>query len=110
MNCPKCPDVSMVAYNSPAGVELDLCPSCRGIWLDEGEMLHFISDADKQLAALNQGIGAGTQTTFTCTKCQGGPLVKGNLAGYDGLELEFCPDCRGFFLDEGEMGALEGKA
>ncbi len=109
MNCPKCNEVAMIVYETPSKVELDICPNCRGIWLDEGEMLNFITDANQQMAALNKGIGAGTQTSLSCTKCDGGPLVKGNLAGFKELELEFCPDCRGFFLDEGEMGRLEAK-
>jgi Zn-finger nucleic acid-binding protein len=34
--CPNC-NVSMQAVNR-SGVELDMCPQCRGVWLDRGEL------------------------------------------------------------------------
>lgn len=34
--CPNC-DGSMQAVQR-AGVEFDMCPRCRGVWLDRGEM------------------------------------------------------------------------
>jgi Zn-finger nucleic acid-binding protein len=34
--CPNC-DGSMQAVNR-AGVEFDMCPKCRGVWLDRGEL------------------------------------------------------------------------
>jgi hypothetical protein len=33
MKCPTCPDTSLVMTDRQ-GVEIDYCPSCRGIWLD----------------------------------------------------------------------------
>ncbi len=37
MNCPRCTNVSL-NMSERAGVEIDYCPSCRGVWLDRGEM------------------------------------------------------------------------
>ena len=37
MKCPHCPDVTLV-MNERAGVEIDYCPQCRGVWLDRGEL------------------------------------------------------------------------
>lgn len=34
--CPNC-NASMQAV-SRSGVELDMCPTCRGVWLDRGEL------------------------------------------------------------------------
>lgn len=34
--CPNC-NTSMQAV-SRSGVELDMCPTCRGVWLDRGEL------------------------------------------------------------------------
>ena len=34
--CPNC-DASMQAVQR-AGVEFDMCPRCRGVWLDRGEL------------------------------------------------------------------------
>jgi Zn-finger nucleic acid-binding protein len=30
---------------SRAGVELDMCPQCRGVWLDRGELEKILADA-----------------------------------------------------------------
>jgi len=37
MKCPHCPDTTLV-MSDRQGVEIDYCPSCRGIWLDRGEL------------------------------------------------------------------------
>ena len=37
MKCPVCQTVDLnIAERS--GIEIDYCPSCRGIWLDRGEL------------------------------------------------------------------------
>jgi Zn-finger nucleic acid-binding protein len=36
MNCPRCGIVLKIADRQ--GVEVDFCPTCRGIWLDRGEL------------------------------------------------------------------------
>ena len=37
MNCPTCTDHTLV-MTERAGVEIDYCPACRGVWLDRGEL------------------------------------------------------------------------
>ena len=37
MKCPVCKDVKLV-MSERQGVEIDYCPSCRGVWLDRGEL------------------------------------------------------------------------
>ncbi len=37
MNCPLCTDRSLEAHYR-AGIEIDVCPHCRGVWLDRGEL------------------------------------------------------------------------
>jgi Zn-finger nucleic acid-binding protein len=37
MKCPVCPD-STLLMSERQGVEIDYCPSCRGVWLDRGEL------------------------------------------------------------------------
>lgn len=39
--CPNC-NVSMQAVTR-SDVELDMCPSCRGVWLDRGELEKILS-------------------------------------------------------------------
>jgi uncharacterized protein len=37
MNCPTCKNVSLM-MSERLGVEIDYCPTCRGVWLDRGEL------------------------------------------------------------------------
>ena len=37
MDCPVCKNVSLV-MSERQGIEIDYCPSCRGVWLDRGEL------------------------------------------------------------------------
>ncbi len=37
MQCPVCKNVNLVMADRQ-GVEIDYCPSCRGVWLDRGEL------------------------------------------------------------------------
>jgi uncharacterized protein len=37
MKCPTCVDSTLV-LSARDGVEIDYCPSCRGVWLDRGEL------------------------------------------------------------------------
>jgi uncharacterized protein len=37
MNCPTCPDDKLV-MTERSGIEIDYCPTCRGVWLDRGEL------------------------------------------------------------------------
>ena len=37
MKCPTCPD-SILVITDRQSVEIDYCPTCRGVWLDRGEL------------------------------------------------------------------------
>ena len=41
--CPNC-NLSMAAVNRQ-GVEFDMCPGCRGVWLDRGELEKLVAGA-----------------------------------------------------------------
>ena len=44
MKCPTCPD-SKLTLAERQGIEIDYCPSCRGVWLDRGELDKLIERA-----------------------------------------------------------------
>ncbi len=74
------------------GVEIDLCPSCRGIWLDEGEL--------RSICGLDPSVGR----ILTCPKCDHEMHVK----TVDGVEIDICPGCSSIYLDRGELEKLSG--
>jgi Zn-finger nucleic acid-binding protein len=47
MHCPLCLD-SPLEPKFVGGVEVDICPRCRGIWLDRGEIDRFAEDTSPQ--------------------------------------------------------------
>ncbi len=42
MNCPVCENSSMREVNKD-GVQIDICPQCKGVWLDRGELDKLMS-------------------------------------------------------------------
>lgn len=41
------------------GIEIDYCPSCRGVWLDRGELDKFIERANQQMPVpLSEGVSS----------------------------------------------------
>lgn len=47
MNCPLCIDqVLQPVYR--AGIEIDVCPKCKGVWLDRGEIDKLAADPDTE--------------------------------------------------------------
>ncbi|MDH4450218.1 MAG: zf-TFIIB domain-containing protein [Rhodoferax sp.] len=44
MKCPHCTDSTLV-MTERQGVEIDYCPTCRGIWLDRGELDKLLDKA-----------------------------------------------------------------
>lgn len=44
MNCPLCTNQTLQPTHR-GGIEIDVCPNCRGIWLDRGEIDKLVADA-----------------------------------------------------------------
>ena len=38
MKCPACIESVILTMSERNGIEIDYCPSCRGVWLDRGEL------------------------------------------------------------------------
>jgi Zn-finger nucleic acid-binding protein len=89
-----------------AGMEVDLCPSCGGLWLDRGELerLNRVPrDAVEQLRfALTGGEQAGVSPTQTACPACPGALQQVKLGR---VLIDYCEKCRGVFLDKGELDA-----
>ena len=49
MNCPTCSDQTLV-MTERAGVEIDYCPTCRGVWLDRGELDKIVERSTPDVA------------------------------------------------------------
>lgn len=49
MQCPIDGDTLVISERS--GIEIDYCPTCRGVWLDRGELDKIIERAGAEMAA-----------------------------------------------------------
>lgn len=49
MKCPVCPSATLV-MTERQGIEIDYCPTCRGVWLDRGELDKLIERSAGQQA------------------------------------------------------------
>lgn len=102
--CPACGgDLIVLEW---AGVEMDLCVDCGGLWLDDGE-LELIAemagvDAGGLTDALNRG-EVGAQGQGRCPRCA--RKLRKMVVREEGeaLELDACPKGDGFWFDRGEM-------
>jgi hypothetical protein len=87
-------------------VEVDLCPSCGGLWLDKGELEKLHKGADGDVQKLRTAlVGAEkpeppSETIVPCPACEGGKLREMKLGP---VTIDFCGSCAGLFLDKGEL-------
>ena len=47
MKCPQCTEATLV-MTERQGIEIDYCPSCRGVWLDRGELDKLIERSSQR--------------------------------------------------------------
>ena len=46
MKCPNCNETLLMSERN--NVEIDYCPSCRGVWLDRGELDKLLEFAERK--------------------------------------------------------------
>ncbi len=98
MNCPR--DGTPLNAQQQLGIEVDICPSCDGRWLDHDELDQLEStvpstDAERR-ATIEYGERPGE---LECPKC-GKRMTTFDYRAH-AVELDACPE-HGFWLDAGE--------
>lgn len=99
MKCPHCNTDLVKAKRD--GLDVDLCPSCQGMWLSRQELEQLEDEAfdfgDNVKGSLMLGSDA---TTFPCPQCAK-PMREFGYRLFD-LALDYCPDGHGYWLDADE--------
>jgi uncharacterized protein len=54
MKCPRC-ETETLDERDRDGITVDACPSCRGLWLDRGELEKLIARATREIEELSGG-------------------------------------------------------
>lgn len=90
-------------------VRLDLCPECKGIWFDAGELERCAEKPARKIrdtfgavitARTTEGLRGPTRRCPRCEKV----MDKERFLG--GVWIDRCPDRHGVWLDAGEMHAV----
>ncbi len=82
-----------------SGVELDFCFSCKGCWLDAGELGLILTGAPDRPDDLK--LEKASKGKRRCPRCGSRMLV--GPAPATGVEVDACPAGHGFWLDAGEL-------
>ena len=104
MKCPKC-ETTLEKYIYQ-GIETDKCPNCQGMWLDSQE-LDDLEDAEFTMDDLKGSlIHRPEATKLKCPHCEKTLTVF--QYRLNSLQLEYCEDSHGFWLDSGEAERIMG--
>ena len=104
--CVKCDAV--LDRGTFGGIEVDLCTTCGGLWLDKGEIERLGKISDKEIEALRRMLvpaaahqPVASDLTTACVACSGHlrEVVLGPI------HVDFCGQCSGLWLDRGELDA-----
>jgi Zn-finger nucleic acid-binding protein len=104
LTCVKC--TSVLDKSTIDGIEVDLCPACGGLWLDQGEIEKLGQTARPDIDDLRRALTGGDQAglsdaTSACPRCSGN-LSEVKLGR---VLIDYCKKCKGVFLDKGELDA-----
>ena len=106
MNCPSC-NAKMEKITEP-DITTDVCQNCSAIFLDKGELnaLATALAGDIEYCSIDRDRHGDRFPTRTCPKCPDQQMIKVNLLAFSSVIFDFCPTCEGFFLDKGEVEAM----
>lgn len=107
MICPNCHTDTLLPMDQE-GVTLDFCSGCKGVWFDEGEAAFYV-ETTQDVPGLGDVRAAGQSVDKQCPRCAVNMVQVRYVPDAD-LMLDICPDCRGVFLDGGELRQLEKLA
>jgi uncharacterized protein len=104
LTCVKC--TSVLDRADFEGLEVDLCPSCGGLWLDRGEITRAARLPEAELTRLrtlvsqaNPAAPLDSENSVPCPACLG-MLAEFTLGS---VRVDCCSACHGIFLDRGEL-------
>src|SRR5271163_315697 len=101
MRCPSCDQPSLVETMTKGGVLVDVCKTCKGVWLDRGEVFFFSrkpKELERLLASESVEVTASERRCPRCDLNLGEvPFLRRDLV------VDRCPECEGYWFDAGEL-------
>lgn len=115
----KCPidGSELVRQTYEANIEVENCQQCGGMWLDQRELESIQAsrehDYKREINQFPNLVGqayamalAKTKPATQCPRC-GQAMERREHGGCSQVLIDVCPHCRGVWLDQGEIEALE---
>jgi len=120
MDCPKCPGV--LQPTTIEKVEVDVCPTCEGIWFDPGKLKTILrrDEFDFHNMDLDDEEFSGKPEEFAgfdldlklgnCPHCADGTKLAPSLYDHKHqVQVDICPKGHGLWLDGGEIQKLRHR-
>ncbi|MCG8583057.1 MAG: zf-TFIIB domain-containing protein [Bacteroidales bacterium] len=110
MNCPRCKSElateKVIDFN--ASFEVDSCTSCGGIWFDKDELTQIDKVIEPTFLEIRKIPGKKTQKeTLSCPSCDSFQVLEKIEHPRDKkVIIDYCPSCKGIWLDKGELEAI----
>jgi Zn-finger nucleic acid-binding protein len=101
MECPACRKNSLASFFTMAGVVVEHCAECGGIWLDKGDILFLSKDSLRVQEAVARGLAEKKSTDRQCPRCEA-RMEEGSLFRPE-LQIDQCPKCLGLWFDDEEL-------
>ena len=105
----KCPDQHDVLVTlEMKGVEIDQCFTCRGIWLDAGELAMIAELAgvgEGIITEILEGADLGENTNRKCPRCNR-KMHLIEIGGDRKIQLDRCRSKHGIWFDDKELKSL----
>ena len=116
MNCPRCETSLNIETIKEINfsVEVDKCPSCKGIWFDESELQKLENITELTVFEIRRIPSEYRQLdALYCPKCENGgkALMKKATHPKDHkVIIDYCKNCNGIWLDGGELEAIQQES
>lgn len=89
-------------------VDYDMCEKCGSLWLDAGELNKVAFQVQGNIEYCERDEEAEAEKKVRkCPRCEDSNLEKIRFLGCDDINIHFCRNCGGFWLDGGELDLID---
>lgn len=114
MDCPRCHHALEAQQLNDCNIllEIDNCPKCEGTWFDKDELSQIDHIIEPTLLKIRHIPSDEEQfQTLKCPSCNNSPILQKATHPRDKkVIIDYCPYCKGIWLDKGELEAIQKES
>lgn len=111
MDCPRCNKLlqTEIIKDIKENIEVDTCSTCGGIWFDHRELSKIDKIAEPTFFEIRKIPKTKEQMKILhCPSCNDSiELHKAEHPRDKKVIIDYCPNCKGIWLDKGELEAIQ---